>query len=221
MIDKLYESRLNGIFCQTLDRWILVDDKDFWVTFETAKVLSSKVATTVYVLPSIYADIITPENCCLWSILDKTAEKRDGVPDVIVSQMPTLRLFRETNAIYEAGSPKDFSDPEGKLFVGRLLSFVAYVQRILYAVEISNALVSHKNFMQFSREFFSEEMTTDLSAFNSAAKADIDFRTEVKRILYHADDIFDASVKINRAIFNKEFSKDRALLDLFYELSRE
>lgn len=216
MIDRLYEHRTNGIYCQTLDRWILVDDRDFWITLETAKVLSSKVATTVYVFPP--HSKMTNENCHLFSIWDKTAEKRDSSPDVILSQMPTLRVFREHNCIYDAGHPEDFL---GSTVVEDLRDYVNYCHTVMTAVEISNALTAHKSFMQFSRTYLPEAMITDLSAFNAGAKSEVDFRTEVKRILYHSSKKLDASAAINRVIFGKGFSKDRAMIDLFYELSRE
>lgn len=219
MIEKLYEHRTTGIYCQTLDRSLLVDDRDFWITLETAKVLSSKVATTVYVFPPPYE--MTNENCHLYSIWDKTAEKRDSSPDVILSQMPTLRLFREHNRIYQADFPEDFLSPAGGGFIFRLKAFANYCHTVLTAVEISSALTSHKSFMQFSRTYLPDDMTMDLSAFNAGAKAEIDFRTEVKRILYHANDKLEASANINRAIFGKGFAKDRAMIDTFYEMSRD
>ena len=63
----------SGIYCQSFDRWLLINNQDFWITLETARVLSSKIATTVYVFSHLDID---NDDCLEYMLLNKTKEKR-------------------------------------------------------------------------------------------------------------------------------------------------
>jgi hypothetical protein len=70
-----------AIFSPGVDRFIVVDNYDPWMLYETGKVLSSKVSNMVYVLDQVTPDM-NNETCLNFSTLHKKNEKSYGFEKV-------------------------------------------------------------------------------------------------------------------------------------------
>ena len=198
----------NGIYCQVFDRWLLVDSKDFWITLETARVLSSKIATTVYVFPE---NELNNDNCLEYMLLNKTTEKRGAVADLISSQLPTLKFFGENAEIRNMGYPVDYEFDDLK----KLQDYAKFVQRYVYAIEVSNAIANHHDNMSFANKYFPKNWIDDLYTYSDRTEFADGIFNELKRILYMSENVEEAKRKMTLAL-KKNYNKIHWIVDEFY-----
>jgi len=210
----------NAIYCQQIDRFILVDDYDFWITLKSAQVLSSKIATTVYQLPHDIGGMDN-NNCTSYSIFDKTAFKRRNVADIIQNQTPTLKRLRTEN-IVKADVPEDYKHEEGLEQLKILKDYVNFVNKIVYATEFANAKNSLDNRLM-ANMFYSKEWNNTISSYEDKTSSGTSLFSDINTILYFASGIKDAKKKI-RAAFENAFDNKTVTYDrseAFYDMINE
>lgn len=120
--------RKYGIYAPPIDRFLHVSDQDLWMTLQTAALLSSKIQTSVYVLPSHTE--ITNENCLYWGLY----EKNNAV--LSSKQGPSVKLLHPSNRLipYE-DFPKDFT--EDPTLLNKLKKYVDYIYPRVCAINLS------------------------------------------------------------------------------------
>jgi predicted RNA-binding protein with TRAM domain len=210
----------NGIYCQQIDRWILIDDYDMWITFKTAQALSSKLATTVYVLSEDIAGM-TNLNCLNYSMMNKTIFKRKNVADLIQNQTPTMKKLVEGN-IVEVGIPEDYKSGDGIRQLKKMKNFVNFVNKTIYGIEICNS----KNWIDnktVSTTFHPTEWSEVISAYEHRSESDKSVFSEVNRILYFADSVNDIKEQM-QVLFQKYLDENLVstnLVNIFYRILKE
>lgn len=138
--------RQHGIFAPGIDRFIMVDDRDMWMTLQTAELLSSKLPTMVYILPAV-REPIDNKNCINYTILDKSQQKVGPSPIVGGQQNPMLRFLRDPNQIVSMGMPEDYKSNASILT--QLQRYAQFVNQRVYAINIAEAIYNIKNHARF------------------------------------------------------------------------
>lgn len=226
LIDTYYYNsndslKKNAIYCQQIDRFILLDDYDVWITFKTANILSSKIATTVYLLPAD-ANHLTNDNCINYTILNKTIFKRSNTADLIQSQTPTVKKLGSKNII-EADFPEDYKNPEGVYHIIKLKEYANFVNKIVFATEIANS----KNWIDnktISSSFFPDSWSDDISSYEvSSHEQDRSIFNQINSILYFSNSIEEARNSMilffHQSLVQNSLSASK--LKWFYEIARE
>jgi len=224
VIDTYYynrdnSSKKNAIYCQQIDRFILVDDYDYWITFKTANVLSSKVAVTVYLLPSKNNNIDNG-NCMNYSIFNKTAFKRSNVAELIRNQNPSIRKL-ESNNLLESGIPEDYKSPEGVHNLIKLKNYADFVNKFVYATEISNSKNTIDN-KTIPNSFFAESWNDMFFSYEDKFN-ERSLYNEINSILYYSESIEEASSRIMNVFYQALNDKNITLAKVkwFYALANE
>ncbi len=141
--------RIHGIYAPGIDRFILVDYSDVWVTLEAAEILCSKLPTVAYVLHTINFDFGT-HNCIEYAITNKTNQVTGRASIVNRRQNPTLRFIPyATNPIEWAGPNPDYDDPAGKKMLADLQEYAEFVLDTVYAIRVTDAIMNWEDGQRF------------------------------------------------------------------------
>lgn len=213
----LHFKKMNGhtIYLPGVDRFLLADNFDPWITLEVAEVLSSKVPTQVILLgeglPGL-SNLTVLEH----TIKDKTSMVIHGANILVARQTPSVRKINGADSIIHVGWPDDYMSADSKAMLLKLQHFSLFCLRVCHAVKITESLhnlVPHKKYMD---EYFSgmipEEFTVpvDQTGFpNGISKT-------IKHILYMADSVEDALVEIEQAWLSYSGSTP-AIRETFYK----
>jgi hypothetical protein len=198
--DDYKNKKRNGIYCPTIDRWLLIDEYDHSVTLETARVLASKIASTVLILPN-QEIAMDNDNCLNFTLFDKTVQRKPGGADLFTSQIPVIRTVKR-NQIYDLGIPEDYKSSAGIHILQKLKKYAHFVHRCMYAITIVDQNQGSYNNLKFSSDFFPEyqnhfEFYSDQSNFQRGVLQ------EIKKILYFSNDVDEAFGSIE-SIWNNQ-----------------
>jgi hypothetical protein len=205
----------SGIYCQIFDRWLLIDSYDFWITLETAKILSSKVASIVYVLPNAATDI-NNENCLEYSLLDKAKQLKGIHPDVIRGQVPILKVLEEADQIYFQGLPEDYKEGASLSQLNQLKEYVTFIQTSLYAVNLIDAQNYDDN-RSFAEKIVPEEWLTTISTRKDRTNIEEGVIKKIKQILYFSNTVEQAETEISN-VLNDIHKSVPGMAEYYYRL---
>jgi hypothetical protein len=217
--DKDSNRRKNGIYCHSFDRWLIVDNEDFWVTLETAKVLSSKIASVVYVLPNNIGKMDNT-NCLEFMIFDKTRQKRGTISDLIHGQTPILKIIDNPLQISYQGTPEDFKAQSSNSMLSSLKEYADYVHKAMYAGKLCSITVNFYDTYTISQEFFPKEWVDGLSSYTDRSFYPNGIIQEIKKILYFSQTLKEAKFKINK-MWEQQYETTWWVADYYYELMGE
>jgi hypothetical protein len=190
--DSTGNKKYNGIYCPGIDRWLLIDQYDYWVTLQTAQVLSSKIATMVYVLPPVIG-AMTNDNCMNFSIFDKTSQKKGPTgPDLITSQIPTMRILTEPRQLVERGIPEDYKNIEGVEMLDRLKQYADFVQRCMYAAMLCGVYVNYHDNKTFADMFLPKEWTEQVWMYADRSDVNDGVLPAIRKVLYNSNTLTEA-----------------------------
>jgi len=212
------ETRKNGIYCPVFDRWLLIDHNDFWVTLDTAKVLSSKISSTVYILPDVMH--LDNSNCLNWGLFNKTSQRRENSSDLVRGQIPLLRKFNgDFMQFVDPGYPEDFKTPEGIEILHRLKNFAEVTHRYMYAAKLTQAIQSAYDMKSFGQELVDPGILNGLESFHGPTEYNQSFIKTIKNFFYHANSVEEAESKIRDFVYlDNNHPAYRMRLKLFYEI---
>jgi hypothetical protein len=195
-IDNLGARRLNGIYCPVFDRFLLIDDWDYWITLETAKVLSSKVASVVYILPSKMG-ALTDRNCLNFGIFNKRNQKRFGSTDLVRGQIPSIKIFPGTwRELIDYGMPEDYKTDYGIKTLFKLKEFADTTQKYMYAAKISNEMSSgFFDNKTFTDDIISDNLISNIDNYHNKDGSEMSYLKTIKNIFYMANTIEEATEK--------------------------
>lgn len=189
------EVRQHGIFAPGVDRFILVDDYDFWITLETAELLSSKIPTMVYMLPPT-SNKITNLNCINHTILNKTQQKVGSSPLVVARQQPMLKFLYDQDELVEVGIPEDYKDPARKQMLQTLQEFSIYVHKHVFAIRLTEAFYNPVNNLEFAKKYISSEWTANMKLKVDRSELENGVFFQLRNALYLSSNINEAENRI-------------------------
>jgi len=202
-----------GIYCHAFDRWLLIDQHDLWATLETAKLLSSKIASTVFVLPNESTDI-NNDNCLDYSIFDKSKYIKGNHPELIKGQTPITTIISDPSQIFFQGVPEDFKEGDA---LNKLIELKEYANFVFHSVCAANFVSStnmHDN-ASFAQTVFPEEWTNLVDSQYDRSQMKDGIIAELKRILYLSMSVDEAKNKISELWIT---SQATAFSDGYYKL---
>lgn len=218
---QIYDStRSFGIYVHGTNRFILVDNNDLWITMETAKVLSSKVVSSVCVLPPGTCNVITNDNCMSYTIFNELESA--NLPLTIIRQLPTLRIYDRPDVVGIDNAQVDI--PLEDLI--ELKEFAAYTHKVVYALKILKTLFNTYENRQFAETMCDERWLAGLTSREDASMTPNGTFNKLFRIFYMADSVIEAKQQL--LIFLRSFNgklNNRTNINLvavyFYELMNE
>lgn len=216
-VDKERRRKSNAIYCPAFDRFLLTDYHDFSVTLKTAQILSSKVASTVYV----YArnSDMTNENCLDYGLENKTEEKKGGTSSLYSGQLPIVQLLN-SDIIGNLGWPVDYETDERREALHNLKNYAHFVHRMSYAITLSQMTRGFYDNQSFSREFFPAEWLQDRATYVDTSELEHGLFNEIKKTLYFSNTIEEAKKQIDELWVQKGFRMN-TIKDKFYEMYEE
>lgn len=203
-----------GIYCQAIDRWIYIGDDNPHLALSAAMALSSKIATTVYVVPD---DMGVQNSSCLnYSIVDKTKHTRGGVSDLITSQIPTLRRLESADQVKLVGYPVDFIGGKARKALSELKEYVEFVVKTVVVAEEVNATYNHQDNKVIADRYFERGWTDAVEPYADRSNMRDGFNAEIRKILYNAMSLKSARDKIDR-MWKKNYKRIWWLADAYYD----
>lgn len=187
--------RQHGIFAPGVDRFILIDDHDFWITLETAEILSSKIPTMVYMLPPLN-DKINNLNCIHHTILNKTQQKVGSSPLVVSRQQPMLKFLYDQDEIVDLGIPEDYKDPIRKQMLQQLQDFAIYVHKNVFAIRLTEAFYNPVNNLEFAKKYISPEWTANMKLKVDRSELENGVFFQLRSALYLSSSIDEVEKRI-------------------------
>lgn len=185
------QRRNYGIYSPSLDRFLHISDKDFWISFETASLVSSKINTIVYVIPPNH-DHVTNENCLNFSLFNKTTQKLWTSNILVGRQNPALKMLYPDDQIVETGIHQDFVDNQEVL--DNLVRYINYVYEQAMAIKISEVFYNpfnNKDFMENYLDPVTTEMISSVKDFTG-----VNVFQKIKNALYLSDSPEEANLNI-------------------------
>ncbi len=196
----LYFKKTNGntIYLPGVDRFLLADTFDPWITLEVAEILSSKVPTQVILLGEGLPGL---SNLTIleYTIKDKTGLVIHGANILVARQTPVIRKINGADSVINVGWSDDYITPERRTMLLRLQEYGLFCLRICHALKITesmNNLVPHKKFMEDYFPGMTPDNFTvpiDQTAFPQGISKTI------KQILYMANSPTEALAEIENA----------------------
>lgn len=198
-----------GIYSTGIDRFILIDKYDLWVTLTTAKLLSSKIPTIVFCLKDEVPHFPAGDTLFL-TIANKSVHQSE-------SQTPSLSRLNGTTSVVDAGPPIDYSSNEQIEMLAKLQRYAEFVQKTLYAIKLANAICNvddHK----FFAGLLDSTVTDSLLARYDHTVTDSGLLQSIERILYLAPDINTAIREID-LVWQGTRGRNESFRTIFYNLS--
>lgn len=194
--DSNQDRRKYGIYSPSIDRFIFVDSNDMWLVLDLAEVLSSKLSTIAYVLPS--GNKLSNADCISYTIFNKT-EQKIGISNIVAGkQNPVLKFIYDDDKIIEVGYPLDLDSDMYK----KLIEYINFAKKHLYAVNITDAFYNFENNRKFTDKFFPNLEDKNIISRYDTSDVNQGLLNEIRRILYFSLTQEEAQEKI---------------IDLFYQ----
>jgi hypothetical protein len=171
----------NAIYSPGLDRFLLIDGYDLWLTLETARVLSSKLPTQVFLLGKDVLEFDN-KNCLEYAVFNK---KDMAINDSMVGrQFPGVSPLLEKNSVYHAGWPVDYTATEKRVELANLRNYAFFCLRAVYAAKIADALRNDLPLSEILSNVGCEDLAQGLSLPTDYSDASIGLKKSIMRILY-------------------------------------
>ena len=213
---SLSYGKINGnvIFCPGMDRFILADNFDIWTVFETAKLLTSKLPTQVYVLNKT-AEQFNSGDCINWTFKDKSPLKILGSGIITARQTPLLTKIQAPDPVVREGFPLDYDNEQGRQAISKLQDYARFTLRALYAIKIADACNNVRPMSEFI-DYFDPELAKVITSNPDHTFSEYGMVKTVKAILYHADTVEQALANIELAM--KDACDNPLFRAKFYEI---
>jgi hypothetical protein len=206
-----------AIFSPGIDRFLIIDNYDPWMLYETGKVLSSKVSTMVYILDKVTPDM-TNETCINFTTRHKKSEKGYGSP-MIMSHRQSASLSKiPKDMIVETGWPVDFIKEDRREIISKLQEYALFSLRVIYAITLS---VNFRNFFpekEYLDTFFHGQYPEDLKIYNDNSSAGQGMINVIKTILYESNSVESALTEIHTAWITYSANDPSDTRHLFYQI---
>lgn len=196
-VDSNNNLRKNGIYCRSIDRFLLLDNYDFAVTLKTAKILSSKIYSTILILPSDLGDM-NNKNCHEFTYSrDSKFETSIQIPTAMQkSQLPDMKVVTEQMVFENVGLPLEYDSGKPLELLYKLKSYAEYCQKVMYANK------------------FCEILSTSLIPY------EVNLYKDIENVLYFGEDVEVVEKEIKNLWENyyNEFEHLYAFRESFFDM---
>ena len=202
-IDKFYPTSANAknhyvLFSPPLDRFLIVDNLDPWIMFETAKIISSKIIVVCYILNDKSVSDMTNENCLLYSTVHKKGENTYGSSLMSSIKQPAC-MTNFNSQIVEKGWPTEYVSDVKKEMVVKMQEYALFVLRCVHALTISDAYRNVFPESKYLHDYMSDSSPKELQVCFDSTVAPTGMVNIIKGILYHANSVDEALEEIRLA----------------------
>lgn len=191
--DSQGNRRHYGIFCPGIDRFVLISDLDLWLVSDTANILSSKIPTLVYVLPSDLNGI-TKENCIDYTIFNKTNQRVALSSILVARQNPLVKFLYDEDKITYAGMPEDYKDNPDP--ISNIKNYANGIFDRVAAINLTEAFYNPFNTRGFVNACVPSEWVKNFASELDKSRLDNGIFLALKNVLYLSDSIEEADKKI-------------------------
>lgn len=198
-----------GIYSTGIDRFILIDRFDLWITLTTAKLLSSKIPTIVFCINDNVPNFPASDTLFL-TIANKSVHQSE-------SQTPSLTRIGGETSIVDAGAPIDYSSDEQIEMLAKLQRYAEFVQKTLYAIKLADAICNVDDH-QFFGSLLNPNVTNSLVARADHTVTDLGLLRSVERILYLSTNIEEAVRDID-LLWQGLRGRNEGFKSIFHDLS--
>jgi len=214
--DSNGNKRKYGIFAPGLDRFVLINDTDFWMVLATAEILSSKIPTMAYILPTLDFDI-NNDNCLDYTLYNKTQERIGPRLTSIGRQNPALRAMGDRGTLACEGLPEDYKSPEKQEILKRLQEYAQYILKQVQAITMADVMFNPCDNKHFLEKHVGINNLPNFKTMADRSSAPDGALSEIRNALYLADNIEDAEERIIQ-IWLKYHTEQEYLLVGYYKL---
>jgi hypothetical protein len=196
-VDSNNNMRKNGIYCRSIDRFLLFDNYDFAVTLKTAKILSSKINSTVLILPSDLGDMNNKNSLEFTYSRDSKFETSIQIPGVMhSSQLPDMKVITEQMVFENVGLPLEYDSGKPLELLYKLKSYAEYCQKVMYANK------------------FCEILSTSLIPY------EVNLYKDIENVLYFGEDVevVEKEIKNLWEKYYNEFEHLYAFRESFFDM---
>ena len=183
----------NAIYAPGVDRFIVLDNFDPWLTLTTARILSSKLPTMVLLLGSKIKHFDNTE-CLEWSVLNKKNLSING--STVGRQFPGFVPLLEEDSVEKLGWPSDYSNLERKKILIDLQEYALFTLRTVYAVTIADAMRNDLPLYEILETVGLEHTLENLDLPYDYSKSNIGIKKNILKILYLSESIDEALKEI-------------------------
>lgn len=187
--------RQHGIFAPGIDRFILIDDYDFWLTLETAEILSAKLPTLVYLLPPMDFELDN-NNCIDYTIFNKTQQKIVASSIATARQQPIIKFLYDTDHITYAGIPEDFNNANREPMLAKLQGFAQFIHRHVMAINLTEVFYNSADTQTFTKKLIPPAWREGMQSRADRSALPQGIFSELRAVLYTANTAEDASQQI-------------------------
>ena len=163
MIEHFY-NKTYGIYGPGFDRFILTDNKDIWVTMQTAELLSSKLPTVMFIMPK--SELVNPTD---YSLLNKLQYKIGPASISIARQYPQMKYIKKAEEIVYSGLAIDYTVEQ----IEHLKEFANYVHKLSYAIKFTETLYNPYDNTTFISNYIGLENIEELSHSTDRSNNDV------------------------------------------------
>jgi hypothetical protein len=202
-----------ALFSPVFDRFLLVDNLDPWLLFETGKLLSSKVLTVTYILK---ADQLTNNNCLYFGTQHKRNEMLYGASSLTSIKQSASMSFLKSNEIVEKGWSTEYEQEDRKQALKNLQEYALFVLQCIHAITIAESYRNLWPDAKYLDAFFADTSPAEFRTQYDTTTAPKGMMNEIKNILYHANALTEATEQIHQAWATYSLNDNANFRDLFY-----
>ena len=184
-----------GIFAPGVDRFLLVDYEDIWLTLQTAEILSSKLPTVVFIL-SPGSSLVTNDNCMDYTVFNKTKVRVNNSPMVVSRQHPSVHFLGENDFVTYAGVSEDYNNPDGSAILSRLKDYINFVHDMVYALNVTEILYNSREVSNFANSYLKKSWSNNFLTIADRSSLENGIFGELRHILYMSDTVEQAEERI-------------------------
>lgn len=189
LLEKYYPSYNNntfyGLYCTSIQRFLIIDHHNIYSLFHTAQVLSSKINSVVIIFPGTEKNPKMDNESCLNFSLNHI-KFNAALSSSDHSQKPTT-IFLHNTQIVKMSFPVDFEKKDRKLKLLQLQKYAKFSNLCIHSIMLSSIMNQHMHVELLQKEYES-------FYFNKVQEPGLLAR--IMNILLFADTIQEAKNKI-------------------------
>lgn len=190
----------NAIYAPGIDRFLLTDNFDLWLTMETARILSSKVPTQVFLLGKDVPEFDNT-NCLETTIIDKRKYIINGSNILTARQVPSLHALLEPDSVANVGIPRDYQTGTHKEMLDNLRSYSLFVLRNIHAITIADSIKNITPFEEMVKDYLPDHIP-EIEIPQDQSLSTKGIKKEIKSILYTSLSVKEALERIEDVWFD-------------------
>jgi hypothetical protein len=199
-----YRKHTYSIFAPGLDRFILTDTHDYWITMQTAELLCSKLPTVMFILPEI--ELNNPTD---FTLINKSQHKIGISAISNARQYPQMKYIQNNNEVVYVGQHVDYTIEQ----MDNLKQFANYIHELSYAINITEALYNPYDNSVFLEKYIGLDNINGLTYKNGRGPNNV--FSLIRRTIYESSTIEEIDQNIIK-IWLENYNEQEYLIRGFY-----